>query len=308
LKRRDVVELLLLAALWGGSFLFMRVAAPQFGAFALMALRTGIGALVLLPFVLHAASGAEMRANAGRIAWVGLLNSALPFVMFGYATQHLSASYTSILNATTPFWGAIVAYLWLGERLGRWRVLGLAIGFGGVLVLVWGRLGAGGEGNGRAILATLVATLCYGIASAATKKQLGNVSALTGAAGSQLFAALMLLPFAIVSWPAQPPDAWAWASAVLIGVLCTGLAYLIFFRLIDRVGSTRAISVTFLVPVFGMLWGALFLDETITTRMFAGAATILAGTALTTGLLDPRRWLARARTGAAPAGKPGVRS
>jgi len=308
LQRRDVANLLLLAALWGGSFLFMRVAAPQFGAFALMALRTGIGALVLMPFVLHAAGAAEMRANAGRIAWVGLLNSALPFVMFGYATQQLSAGFTSVLNATTPFWGAIVAYLWLGERLGRWRVLGLAIGFGGVLVLVWDRVGPGGGGHGLAILATLVATLCYGIASVATKKQLGSVSALTGAAGSQLFATLMLAPFAIASWPAQSPDRWAWSSAVLLGVLCTGLAYLIFFRLIDRVGSTRAISVTFLVPVFGMLWGALFLGESITARMLAGAATILAGTALTTGLVDPLRWLARARAGAGPTGKRGVRS
>src|SRR5690606_29564050 len=132
---------------------------------------------------------------------VGLLNSAFPFVMFGYAMQHLNAGFSSILNATTPFWGAIVAYVWLGERLGRWRVLGLAIGFGGVLVLVSGRAGPSGAGHLLAIAATLLATLSYGIGSTATKKRLGGVSALTGAAGSQLFAALMLLPFAIAFWP-----------------------------------------------------------------------------------------------------------
>jgi len=307
LKRRDLADLLLLAALWGGSFLFMRVAAPQFGAFPLMGLRTGIGALVLLPFVLHAGGATELRANAGRIAWVGLISSALPFVMLGYAMQHLSAGFTSILNATTPFWGAIVAFLWLGERLGRYRVLGLAIGFFGVLVLVWGRVGFTGEGLGLPIAATLVATLSYGIASAATREQLAAVSALTGAAGSQLFAALMLLPFAIAWWPAQPPDRSAWLSAVLIGVLCTGLAYVLFFRLIARIGSTRAITVTFLVPVFGMLWGAVFLGESITARMLAGAATILAGTALTTGLIDPGRWIAAARTCVGWVGKPGPR-
>src|SRR5690606_15542429 len=142
----------------------MRIAAPQFGAFAWMGLRTGIGALVLLPFVVHAGGGAELRANAGRIAWGGAISSALPVVMFGYAMQPLSAGFTSLLNATTPFWGAIVAYLWLGERLGRYRVLGLAIGFFGVLVLVWGRVSFGAGGLALPIAATLVATLSYGIA------------------------------------------------------------------------------------------------------------------------------------------------
>lgn len=308
MRRRDLADLLLLAALWGASFLFMRVAAPQFGAFPLMSLRTGIGAAVLLPFVLRSDGAAELRANARRIAWIGLVNSALPFVMFGYAMQYLSAGFTSILNATTPFWGAIFAYLWLGERLGRLRVVGLAIGFGGVLVLVWGRDGIGGNGSLLPILATLVATASYGFAAVATKKQLGAVGARTGAAGSQLFAALMLLPFAIATWPATPPDRWAWLSAVLIGVLCTGLAYVLFFRLIARVGSSRAIAVTFLIPVFGMLWGAVFLGEAITGSMLAGAATILFGTALTTGLLDPRRWRGGRRADAGPAGKPRART
>lgn len=289
MRRRDVADLLVLAALWGGSFLFMRVAAPQFGAFPLMALRTGIGALVLLPFVLHAGGAAELRANAGRIAWIGVVGSALPFALLGYAMQQLDAGFTSILNATTPFWGAIVAYLWFGERLGRRGALGLAIGFAGVLVLVWGRVGFAGEGLGLPIAAVLVATLSYGVASAATRRQLSAVTPLTAAAGSQSFAALALLPCALAWWPAITPDRWAWLSAVLIGVLCTGLAYVLFFRLIGRVGVARAITVTFLVPVFGMLWGAVFLGEAVTARMLAGAATILAGTALTTGLLGAAR-------------------
>ncbi|MCL4183329.1 MAG: DMT family transporter [Burkholderiaceae bacterium] len=305
MRQRDVIDLVLLAALWGASFLFIRVAAPQFGAFALMALRTGIGALVLLPFLLREKGGvAELRSHVGPIAWIGLLSSALPFVMFGYAIQHLNAGFTSILNATTPFWGAIVAYLWLGDRLGAMRVLGLAIGFGGVLVLVWGRVSFAEGGSGLPILATLVATLSYGLASIAAKKHLGGVGALAGAAGSQLSATLMLAPLAIVWWPAQPPDPRAWASAVLLGVLCSGLAYLLFFRLIARIGSTRTITVTFLIPVFAMLWGVLFLGESITARMLAGAATILAGTALTTGLVDPWHRLAALRRKAGPSAGP----
>lgn len=281
----------MLAALWGGSFLFMRVAAPQFGAFALMFLRSGIGALVLMPFVVRGRGAAELRAHAWPIAWNGLLNSALPFTLYGYALVHLSAGFSSILNAAVPFWGALVAFFWIGERLNRFRVLGLVVGFIGVVVLVWGRLGFSGDGLGLPIAAVVAATASYGVSSVAAKKYLGGISALTGAGGSQLFSALALLPLAVVAWPERPPDAVAWISTLLLGVLCTGVAFVLFFRLIDRVGSTRALTVTFLVPVFAMLWGALLLEESITPRMILAAATILVGTALTTGVLDPRRIL-----------------
>lgn len=295
MKRRDVLELLTLAALWGGSFLFMRIGAPQFGPFALMFLRTGIGALVLVPFVVRTGGVGELRANAGRIAWNGLLNSALPFSLYGYALIHLSAGFSSILNAAVPFWGALIAFAWLGERLSGGRVVGLLVGFGGVVVLVGDRIGFSDDGDALPIAAVIAATVSYGIASVAAKKQLGGVTALTVAAGSQLFAALMLLPLAFVAWPEQPPDARAWIATLLLGVLCTGVAFVLYFRLIEHVGSTRALTVTFLVPVFAMIWGAMLLDETITARMIAAAATILAGTAMTTGLADPRRWCGRLR-------------
>jgi len=303
MTRRDVADMLLLAALWGGSFLFMRIAAPQFGAFALMALRTGIGPRLLLPVRACARGQRPSCARTpGRIAWIGLLNSALPFVMLGYAMQHLDAGFASILNATTPFWGAIVAFLWLGERLGRLGVVGLMVGFGGVLVLVGGRDGLVADGAIVPILASLVATASYGVAATATRKQLGHVSTLVRAAGSQMFAALLLLPFALAWWPSTPPDALAWLSVALMGVLCTGLAYLLFFRLIARIGSNKTITVTFLIPAFGMLWGSLFLGETISASMLAGAATILVGTALTTGLIAPgRRAAAAAAAPSAPA-------
>ena len=307
MKWRDFAEFMLLAAVWGASFLFMRVAAPQFGVFPLMGLRAVIGALILLPLVMGAGGAAELRANAGRIAWVGLLSAGLPFVLLGYALQYQAAGFTAILNSTTPFWGAIVAYLWLGERLGAVRSVGMAIGFGGMLVLIWGRVSFAAGGLGLPILATLFAYVSYGLASCATRVQLGGVRPLTAAAGSQVFAALLLAPFAIAWWPAQPPDGRAWLSAALLGALSTGLAYLLFFRLIARIGSTRTMSVSFLIPVFGVLWGALFLGEAVTARMLVGAATILAGTALATGLVDPRRWFAPGTT-ADPPGEPGARS
>lgn len=289
MRRRDAADLLMLAALWGGSFLFIRVAVTSFGTFPLMFLRTGIGALVLLPMMLHAGALSGLRANAGRIALLGLINSALPFVLYGYAMLRLSAGYTSILNATVPFWSALVAFAWLGERLSRPRVLGLVVGFAGVLVLVWGRLRFGDDGLGLPIVAVFGATLSYGIGSVAAKRYLSQVDVMIGAGGSLFFAALMLLPFAAFSWPAQSPDATAWLAAVLLGVFCTGFGYVVFFRLIERIGSVGAVTVTFLVPAFGMLWGALLLDESITLRMIAGTAIILAGTLLTTGLYDMRR-------------------
>lgn len=294
LKRVDFVELLLLAALWGASFMFTRSAVPQFGPFALMGLRAVIGAAVLLPFVLRAGGGPQMRAHAGPIAWVGLLNSALPYVLFGYALQHLSAGFSSILNATTPLWGAIIAYVGLGERLGPFRWLGLVISFCGVVVLVWGRVSFAGDGLGLPILAALLACVSYAASSSETRRKLAGVSPMAGAAGSQFVGALILLPFAVAWWPEQTPDPWAWFNAALLGVLATGVALLLFFRLNARLGSTRAISVTFLVPVFGVLWGALLLGESVTLRMLVGAATILAGTALITGVVDPRRWFVSA--------------
>jgi len=288
LRQRDVVDLLMLAALWGGSFLFIRVAVPSFGSFPLMLMRTAIGALVLLPFLLRGKRLAELRANAARIALIGLVNSALPFVLYGYAMMRLSAGYSSILNATVPFWSAIVAFAWMGERMSRLRVFGLVVGFGGVLVLVWGHLGFGDEGLGLPILAVFGATLSYGIASVATKKYLSQVDSMTGAGGSLVFAAAALLPVAAWAWPQQSPGALAWLSAVLLGVFCTGFAYVVFFRLIERIGSVGAVTVTFLVPAFAMLWGALLLGETVTARMIAGTAIILVGTSLTTGLLGAR--------------------
>ncbi len=307
MRRRDVVDLLMLAALWGGSFLFIRVAVVSFGPFPLMLMRTAIGALVLLPFLLRGARLAELRANAGRIALIGVVNSALPFVLYGYAMLRLSAGYSSILNATVPFWSALVAFAWMGERMSRLRVVGLVVGFAGVLVLVWGHLGFGDEGLGVPILAVLGATMSYGIASVATKKYLSKVDAMTAAGGSLVFAAAALLPFAALAWPTDSPGAVAWLSAVLLGVFCTGFAYVVFFRLIDRIGSVGAVTVTFLVPAFAMLWGALLLDEAITARMIAGAAIILVGTSLTTGLLaaGPAAALrSLRRTGAAREGSP----
>lgn len=293
MKGRDRLELLLLAAVWGGSFLFMRVAAPAFGASPLSAVRVAVASAVLLPLLQWMQPGAlaACRGRWGALAVVGLLNSALPFVCFSFAAQYLSGGLAAIFNATTPLWGALVARLWLGERLDASRLLGLALGFAGVLGLAWDKAGlksgAPGAGTALAVLACLAAPLMYGVAANATRRWLTGMPALALATGSQLVATLALAPAAALAWPAQPPGALDWAAALALGVLCTGVAYVMYFGLIARVGPARATTVTYLVPMFAMLWGGLALGEQVTPSMLGGGAVILLGTSLATGWWRP---------------------
>ncbi|CAM4207526.1 DMT family transporter [Bordetella muralis] len=290
MRRRDLLDLLLLAAVWGGSFLFMRLAVPEFGPGPLMELRVGLAALTLLPL---AALRGKLPLIAQRwkaILVVGALNSAIPFLLYAYAAQSLGAGFMSVANAVTPVWGAVIGWLWLKDRLAWSRAFGLAVAVLGIVVLVWDKLNFGAGGDGPAVLAAVSAPLFYGIAANWTKRFLSDVDALSSATGSMIGASLILAPLAIATWPAAPVSWQAWSATVALAILCTGFAYIMFFRLIASVGPTGAVSVTFLVPVFGVLWGVWFLDEMLTARILTGAAIILIGTALSLGLI---RWPAR---------------
>ena len=282
---RDVVELVVLAALWGASFLFMRVAAPEFGPVALIALRVGIAAAFLVPALALRGGLPGLRGRLLHVLVLGAINSALPFCLLAYATLSVTAGLASILNATSPLWGGLVAHLWLKDRLTRSRTLGLVVGFAGVTFLVWGRASFRPGGAGLAVVAAMAATLSYGVAASYAKRFLAGANPLAVAAGSQVGATLVLLPAAVALWPAGPVSAPAWEAVVALGVACTAVAYVLYFRLIGSVGPARAIAVTFLIPAFAMAWGALFLGEAITVRMLAGAGIVLAGTALATGIV-----------------------
>lgn len=281
----DVVELVVLAALWGASFLFMRVAAPEFGPVALIALRVGIAAAFLVPALALRGGLSGLRGRLLHVLVLGAINSALPFCLLAYATLSVTAGLASILNATSPLWGGLVAHLWLKDRLTRSRTLGLVVGFAGVTFLVWGRASFRPGGAGLAVVAAMAATLSYGVAASYAKRFLAGANPLAVAAGSQVGATLVLLPAAVALWPAGPVPAPAWEAVVALGVACTAVAYVLYFRLIGSVGPARAIAVTFLIPAFAMAWGALFLGEAITVRMLAGAGIVLAGTALATGIV-----------------------
>ena len=289
MKRRDRFELLLLGAIWGGSFLFMRLGAADFGALALSFLRVAGASLLLLPLLAWRGEVPVLRQHWRAIAVVGVINSALPFVLFALAALVLGTGLMAVFNATAPIWGAFFAWVWLGERLDRGRLLGLAIGVAGVLGLAWGKaglkVGAHGMSPALGIAACVAATVLYGLAANYTRKRLTGAAPMALAAGSQLSATAVLLLPALWAWPAVAPSATAWGAALLLSLLCTGLAYVLYFRLIVHSGATNAISVTFLIPGFAMLWGWSFMDETPTPTMLLGCAVILLGTALATGLL-----------------------
>ena len=285
---RQLLELVVLAALWGASFLFMRIGAPEMGPVGLIAIRTLVAGLFLLPFLFFYNSHRGVRRHVPAIALVGVIGSAMPFALIAYATLTVTAGYASILNATTPMFGALVAWIWLGDRLRLSGIIGLLVGFAGVFVLVWGKGEMPSLQLGTAVAAALTATLLYALAATTTKRYLAEVHPLTLATLSQLFAAASLLPLALLAVPEQMPSAKAWWSVVLLGIASTGIAYVIYFRLISQVGPTKTLTVTFLIPVFGLFWGWLFLEEAIGWSMVAGCLLILLGVGLTTGVLAGR--------------------
>jgi drug/metabolite transporter (DMT)-like permease len=297
MKTRDLTDLLLLGALWGASFLFMRMGALEFGAFALVFVRVAGAAMMLLPLLAWRGQMPALHVHWKPIAWVGIVNSALPFLLFMVAAYVLSAGLMGIFNSVAPIWGAVIAWWWLGDRPTASRAIGLAVGLAGAIGLAWSRAGftsaaAGGVAPALSaitpmvgIAACVAATVLYGIAANYTKRRLAGVPPLAVAAGSQTSAAVVLLVPALWAWPVQMPSATAWAAAAALAIACTGLAYILYFRLIANAGPTNAIAVTFLIPAFAMLWGWLVLGERPGLDMFVGAGVILLGTALTIGLL-----------------------
>jgi len=288
MKVRDALELMTLAALWGASFLFMRLGATEFGPMAMAALRCLGAALFLLPLLLVQGQWPALRTHWRAIAWLGIVNSALPFVLYGVALLAINAGLSAIFNAATPLWAAAIAAVWLHERLGAMRVLGLGIGLAGVVGLAWDKAGFAVNEHGVsatvAIAACLTATLLYGYGATYAKKRLAGVPSMAMATGSQLSAALLL---AVPGWaqrPATMPSPIAWIALALLALLCTGVAYVLYFRLIAHIGATSASAVTFLIPAFAAAFGWLFLDEQLGASMIVGGAVILVGTALAMGL------------------------
>ena len=282
-------EFILLAALWGASFLFMRLGTLEFGPLPTAGLRVAIASLALLPVMLSRGLWPQLRQHWKPVMICGLINSAIPFALFSFALLSISTGLSSILNATVPLFGALVAWLWLGDKPGTSRTVGLVIGFIGVALLASGKASfkpdASGAVTAWGILACLLATISYAVAASFTRRYLSGLNSLMVATGSQIGAALGLALPTLLMWPVQAPSLTAWGALLALGSLCTAGAYVLFFRLIEQLGPARAITVTFTIPVFAVFYGVTLLGETVTTWMLFCGVIVLCGTALATGLV-----------------------
>lgn len=279
-KSRDwltPIELGLLGAIWGASFLFMRVAAPDFGSLALVEVRLALGALALIPFAWRVRNRIP-REIWPRLAAIGAINSAIPFVLFAWAAQHAPAAVSAICNATTVLFAALVAFALYGEKMGARRALALLVGFAGVVVLATSK--SAGTGTLLAVVAATVAALLYGIGANMVRRHLTDLPPVAVAAGTLSMSALLLAPLAVSQWPDHAIPAVSWLSVGALGIVCTGFAFLLYYRLIQRNGAARAATATYLVPLFAAGWAGLLLGEAITVPMLIAGTLILASVAI----------------------------
>lgn len=285
----DTLRLLLLSSLWGLSFIFMRVAVPEFGPVPLILLRMGLGALLLLPFLLNQRYLRLMWEYRKKLFLVGLMNSVLPYVLLALATTRLEAGFTSLLNALTPISTALLGALFFATPVLRQQYWGFALAMIGAWVLSAGRLDFSLGGDGWFIAAVIGATVCYAFSNNYSRLHLAHLPARVQAAGSCATAAVILLIPGLLLWPVEPVSTLAWANALALASLSTAVALLIYFGLIASAGATATSTVTFLVPVSALFWGYLLLGEKISVQVLAGMAITLLGTAIATGLIRRRR-------------------
>lgn len=287
-------QLITLAAIWGASFLFMRIAVPVLGPVWLMEWRVLLAALLLFLAGRWVRHTLNLRAHWRHYLVLGLFNTALPFVLFAWAAQTLTVSMLSIFNAMAPIWGAVITWVWGRTPMSPRMLLGLALGVAGVALIVGLDHATLQPGSGLAMLAALVAPLCYGIASHYARSA-GDFEPYANAHGS-MWAGVLLLS-AVLPWvpftPLPGATPTVWAAVAGLGLLCTGVAYLLYFRLVAALGAASALTVTFLIPVFGILWGYLFLGEAVGWSTLVGVLVVLSGTSLVTGFKLRTLWPAK---------------
>ena len=275
MARADLARLALLGAIWGASFLFVRIVSPAIGPLLTADLRMLVAGVALVLWFRLVGFDPQWRRWLREYAIVGLLTSGVPFLLYAYGALSLTAGQMSVINATSPMWGALMAAALLGERLTRRRMAGLALGVAGVALIA--------RPTGEAlhllpVAACLGAAWCYGFTAAYLRRWARAAPAKGMVVGTQLSAGLILLPLGALWPPAAAPTPFVAACVLALGLVCGAVAYLLYFRLIEDVGPAGALTVTYLVPLFGMLWGALFLGEALTLFMLAGAALVILGT------------------------------
>ena len=282
----DYLVLILLSGIWGASFLFLRISSPVFGPFFLIELRVASALLVLLPVCIALGKQHEIVSNWRPILLLSFCNMTAPFCLLAYATLNIGAGFASIINATVPFFTAILAFTLWQQRLALKAIVGMFIGFFGVVLLMLDQSGPiGSNANMIAIAAALLGSVFYGLAINLMAQYLRGVSGVAVTTGSLFFSSLTLLPLALWQMPETMPTGSIWLSVFSLGIICTGFAFVLFYRLISRIGSNLAVTNTFMIPLFSLFWANLFLAEKVTFFMLFACTLVLMGVGLTTGSL-----------------------
>ncbi|CRL48278.1 DMT family transporter [Pseudomonas sp. URMO17WK12:I11] len=277
----DIPRMLSLAAIWGASFLFMRIIAPVIGTIPTAFFRVSIAATGLLVILALMRVSWDFRGKFKTVLLLGVINSGIPATLYSVAAQVLPAGYSAIFNATTPLMGVLIGGLFFSEKLTVSKIVGVALGLFGVAILT--RAGPVAFDMELLIgaLACLLATTCYGFAGFLARRWLdhqGGLDSRLSALGSMLGATLFLLPLFGYSVITQPPVSWGgwsvWLSLLGLGLGCTAFAYILYFRLLSSIGPVKSMTVTFMIPPFGVLWGALFLDEPLSMAHLYGGMLI----------------------------------
>lgn len=280
MRASDIFRLVSLAAIWGGSFVFLRVVAPPLGPVVTADLRVLIAWGALAIYCRAVGLDMDWRRFWPQYLVIGTFNAALPFFLFAFAALHIPASYSAILNATSPFFGALFAGLWLGERITLLKIAGCVLGVAGVALVTGVAPDTPGRSTPWAMAACLLAALSYGFVSVFAKKFAASANPRAIASGSQLMAGLLLLPLAVLTPSPGPVTPLIAVNMIAFALLSSGVAFLLYYRLIADIGPTKSLTVTFLMPAFTMIWAALFLGEAISVVMIVGCGLILAGTGL----------------------------
>ena len=273
----NIVQLVILGAIWGGSFLFTRIAVNDFGPVPLVEMRLALGSLLLLPFLWRDRARFSLQ-RWPMMALIAAINSALPFLLFAWAAERAPAGVGAIANGMTALCAALMGFLFFHEKLATRQSIALVMGFTGIIVLASGRMA--GMSVGWASIAGAVASLMYGLGAHMARRHLQGLPPAALAAVTLGSGALLAAPFAIATWPRHAIPMKSWLSAGALGMLCTGIAFAMFYRLIEKVGANRTTIVTYLIPPFGVAWGWLFLDEPVTLTMSIACVLILGSVAL----------------------------
>ncbi|MUK39063.1 EamA family transporter [Aliivibrio fischeri] len=278
----NILSLFTLAALWGGSFLFVRIAANPLGPAVLIEVRVAFAAFTLLVVSFFLKKSLRFMSNIKHFLILGLFNSALPFLLFAYSAQVLNVSTLAVLNSTAPIWGAVIGAIWTRTRLSKDVIFGLILGMIGVSVLVgWEAINIGDEAI-IPIITALIGAFSYGVATNYAKNA-PSVEPFNNAHGSMWASVLLVLPLVPFMPVREEVTSDIIAAVFVLGAVCTGLAYLLYFRLIKELGASSALTVTFIIPVFGILWGYLFLGETVEVNAIIGTILVVIGTMFVTG-------------------------